>query len=135
MAQFYFYDNKEDYSAKFLLILYKHITYPPMAQIKYLISNEQDILWGTATTTIGMQEGLPGVPYPYGEHPPGYMFSTEKGRILQEYMLVYIYKGRGWFWSDHCPKNLSRLETPSSSFPENGTTMLQTPKQDGGRPG
>ena len=51
-----------------------------MAQIKYLISNEQDILWGTATTTIGMQEGLPGVPYPYGEHPPGYMFSTEKGR-------------------------------------------------------
>ena len=106
MAQFYFYDNKEDYSAKFLLILYKHITYPPMAQIKYLISNEQDILWGTATTTIGMQEGLPGVPYPYGEHPPGYMFSTEKGRILQEYMLVYIYKGRGWFWSDHCPKTL-----------------------------
>ena len=65
-----------------------------MAQIKYLISNEQDILWGTATTTIGMQEGLPGVPYPYGEHPLGYMFSTEKGRILQEDMLVYIYKGR-----------------------------------------
>ncbi|MGN1256768.1 MAG: AraC family transcriptional regulator [Bacteroidaceae bacterium] len=75
-----------------------------MGQIKYLISNEHDLLWGLAATTIGLQNGQPGESYPYGSHPDNYLFSTKNGRILQEYTLVYIYKGSGWFWSTHCQK-------------------------------
>lgn len=75
-----------------------------MADIKYLISQEIDHRWGIVTTTVGLQEGHPGVPYPYGEHPRSYVFSPSEGRTLHEYTMVYIIKGRGWFMSAHCPK-------------------------------
>lgn len=88
-----------------------------MGQIKYLISNERDLLWGVAATTIGLQDGHPGESYPYGEHPSGYLFTTEKGRILDEYTLVYIYKGKGWFWSAHSSKTAIKAGDAFLVFP------------------
>lgn len=75
-----------------------------MANIKYLIPQEVDERWGLVTTTVGMQEGQPGLPYPYGEHPQSYYFTKENGRVLNEYTIVYILKGSGWLETRHCKR-------------------------------
>ncbi|SHE86856.1 AraC family transcriptional regulator [Dysgonomonas macrotermitis] len=67
--------------------------------VKYLIANEQDLLWGLTVNTVGVQDIPPGSPYPLGSHPTRYLFSTEKGRILEEYQLLYITQGQGRFTS------------------------------------
>ena len=69
--------------------------------IKYLITNEQDVSWGIVTTTVGYQDIPPQSVYPPQKHPVRYLFSSEKGRILNEYQLVYITRGRGSFTSSH----------------------------------
>lgn len=71
--------------------------------IKYLMTNEQDISWGIVTTTAGYQDIPPGAVYPSRKHPVRYLFSSEKGRILNEYQLVYITRGQGTFTSAHQP--------------------------------
>ena len=63
--------------------------------LKYLIVNEQDLLWGLAVDSVGFQSISPFSPYPPGIHPSGYFFSPEKGRVLDEYCLLYISKGKG----------------------------------------
>ena len=50
-------------------------------------------------TTAGHQNIPPHAEYPSRNHPTRYLFSTEKGRILNEYQLVYITRGRGQFVS------------------------------------
>ncbi len=66
---------------------------------KYLSVNPQDSLWGIAVNTVGTQEIAPGEAYPPSNHPQRYLFSEERGRILSEYQLIYISKGRGRFMS------------------------------------
>ena len=39
----------------------------------------------------------------YFSHPDAYYFTAQKGRVLHEYQLVYITKGRGTFASDTTP--------------------------------
>ncbi len=79
--------------------------------IKYLIANKQDKLWGITVTTVGYQRIEPHSSYPPKNHPSGYIFSTHKGRILDEYVLLYIANGRGIFSSDN-QKNI-KLTTGS----------------------
>lgn len=67
--------------------------------VKYLLSNEQDIDWGVVINTVGYQRIGMNTPYPSKKHPTRYIFSTEKGRILNEYQLIYIADGKGEFVS------------------------------------
>ena len=67
--------------------------------LKYLVINPYDLLWGMAVNSVGFQEIGPGMPYPPANHPSRYLFSAEKGRILNEYQLIYITKGKGYFTS------------------------------------
>ena len=64
-------------------------------EFKYLFVNERDKRFGISVNTVGFQSILPNTPYPLAEHPSGYFFNTQKGRILHEYQLVYITKGKG----------------------------------------
>lgn len=66
---------------------------------KYLpLSNEcQD--WGLQLLHAGYYEYEPGYEYPDAGHPAHHRFDWHKGRILQEYSLVYITDGRGIFRS------------------------------------
>lgn len=52
---------------------------------KYLMSNDRDMLWGMVVTTAGHQNIPPQAECPSRNHPARYLFSTEKGRILNEY--------------------------------------------------
>ena len=65
--------------------------------IKYLFTNEQDMTWGIVVNSVGYQKIAPGQSYPPHNHPTRYLFSTESGRILDEYQLLYIVGGKGKF--------------------------------------
>ena len=56
--------------------------------------------WGMHVMDCGFNEVPAGATYPVGKHPDGYMFTWEKGRILREYQLVYVSRGRGAFESE-----------------------------------
>lgn len=67
---------------------------------KYLIVNDMDQKFGLSVNTVGFQSIQPDSPYPLKDHPSGYFFNAQKGRVLREYQFVYITKGRGLFTSD-----------------------------------
>ena len=69
-------------------------------EFKYLIVNDMDRKFGLWVNTVGFQPIPPGSPYPLKDHPSGYFFNAQKGRILHEYQIVYITKGRGLFSSE-----------------------------------
>ena len=69
-------------------------------EFKYLIVNDMDQKFGLWVNTVGFQSIQPNSPYPLKDHPSGYFFNAQKGRVLREYQLVYITKGRGLFASD-----------------------------------
>lgn len=66
---------------------------------KYIVENERDLQWGLSITTVGMEHILPGEAYPTSGHKDGYSFEPSKGRILQEYQLLYFPEGNGSFRS------------------------------------
>ena len=70
------------------------------AEFKYLIVNETDRRFGLWVNTVGFEAIAPDSPYPLKEHPSGYFFNAEKGRVLHEYQLIYITKGCGQFSSE-----------------------------------
>ena len=66
-----------------------------MEPIKYITENERDNLWGLVVCSVGFQSIKPGDTYPPTYHNQEHLFNPRKGRILQEYQLLYITKGRG----------------------------------------
>ncbi len=62
---------------------------------KYLTPGEDDIDWGLYLNVAGKTIIQPGKVYPSPNHPSGYFFTWEKGRILHEYQIVYITDGNG----------------------------------------
>ncbi|NDP22377.1 MAG: AraC family transcriptional regulator [Paludibacter sp.] len=65
--------------------------------LNYLITNEIDELWGLTVTTVGHQRIQENEIYPPKNHPLGYYFNVNKGRVLNEYQLLYITDGNGVF--------------------------------------
>lgn len=74
--------------------------YKDGVEFKYLIVNDMDKKYGLWVNTVGVQNIPPNTPYPLKDHPSGYFFNAQKGRVLREYQLVYITHGRGLFSSD-----------------------------------
>ncbi len=62
---------------------------------KYLTTSEDDRKWGLFLNVAGTSRVLPGVNYPSNEHPSGYYFTWDKGRVLHEYQILYITEGEG----------------------------------------
>lgn len=74
------------------------------ADFKYLITNEKDKRFGLYVNAVGFQAIKAGSAYPPRNHPEEYYFTTQKGRTLHEYQLVYITKGKGTFSSESTPE-------------------------------
>ena len=66
-------------------------------QINYMVTSDEDELWGLTVTTVGHQVIEEGQEYPPENHPSEYYFNPEKGRVLNEYQLLYITNGNGIF--------------------------------------
>lgn len=71
---------------------------------KYLLVNERDKLFGININTVGFQPIPPDTIYPSIDHPKSYYFYPCKGRILTEYQILYISKGKGTFTSESTKK-------------------------------
>lgn len=66
-------------------------------RFKYLTLGEDDANWGIYLNVTGSAEILPGEEYPSAQHPSGYFFHWDEGRILNEYQINYITAGSGIF--------------------------------------
>lgn len=88
-----------------------------MQTSKYLLANERDALWGLTVSTVGYEAISPGEAYPTKGHAEGYYFHVESGRTLNEYQLLYLLEGEGWFESAHCPKTRLKMGDMFLLFP------------------
>lgn len=68
---------------------------------KYLVVNPRDVQWGLTVSTVGYEEIGVADTYPTRGHADGYYFDIDKGRVLNEYQLLYITEGEGVFNSAH----------------------------------
>lgn len=66
---------------------------------KYLITSEKDKSWGFYVNNLGRNVIGKYAEYPSMDHPDQYIFTWDKGRILNEFHLVFITKGEGVFES------------------------------------
>ena len=73
--------------------------YSDSNSLKYLTITSEDWNWGIVTTTVGMQTIAPNASYPAMKHPATYDLKPQIGRVLEEYQLVYITEGSGYFES------------------------------------
>ncbi len=64
---------------------------------KYLTAGEEDRQWGLYLKVAGYTSNPPGVQYPMYQHPLEYHFSWENGRVLNEFQVSYITRGKGIF--------------------------------------
>lgn len=71
---------------------------------KYLLVNERDRAFGININTVGFQPIPPDTIYPSTDHPKSYYFNPCKGRVLTEYQILYISKGKGTFTSESTKK-------------------------------
>ena len=82
--------------------------------IKYLPTNNDKDIWKMSISGVGFQSIKPKDNYPPKGHPIGYTFNPERGRIIDEFTLVYIIKGEGKFLSVNCPEEAIRCFPPIS---------------------
>lgn len=82
----------------------------------YLIPNISDKEFGMQVNTVGYQNIAPYEEYPNREHPSGYFFAPERGRVLREYQLLYISQGKGLFENEEGRRQIRK-----------GTLILLTP--------
>lgn len=66
---------------------------------KYLTINPADQKWGLSVNSVGHQSIAKNEVYPPQNHPTRYLFNISKGRVLNEYQLLYITSGNGTFSS------------------------------------
>lgn len=70
-------------------------------EFKYLEISESDTDFGLWVNTVGFQSIEPGMTYPLAEHPSGYYFNPDQGRVLDEFQFIFISKGEGTFSAYH----------------------------------
>lgn len=99
-----------------------------MKPIKYIIENERDLLWGLSINTVGYELINKGERYPTHEHLDSYYFSPEKGRVLQEYQLIYISEGKGTFQTKSIERTTIKAGTMFLLFPDEWHTYQPDPE-------
>ena len=72
-----------------------------MQDSKYLVANDRYAQWGLVVNTVGYYEVEPDEAYPTKGHGDGYYFDVERGRVLDEYQMLYLVEGEGIFSSEH----------------------------------
>jgi AraC-like DNA-binding protein len=84
---------------------------------KYLPTSSEDERWGLHVLNTGCNQIKKHVAYPSPEHPAHHYFNWNKGRIMDEYQIIYITKGEGVFESINCGQQLIKQGTILFLFP------------------
>ncbi len=69
----------------------------PLAFSRYLPVEPDAQTWGLHVLDVGHASIPPDSPYPPGKHPRSHLFTWEKGRLLDEFQVVYLSRGEGEF--------------------------------------
>ena len=99
--------------------------------IKYLPTNDNENIWGISISSIGFQSINPKENYPLKGHSSKYTFNPERGRIIDEFVMVYITRGEGVFMSSDCPMQKYPKAMSFSSARNNGTLIILHSKSVG----
>ena len=102
-----------------------------MQTAEYLVANAHDLRWGLTVNTVGYEEIEPDGAYPTRGHSDGYYFEVERGRILNEYQILYVTEGRGVFQSTHTPPTTVKLAMFFCFFRANGIRIIPKGEWDG----
>lgn len=86
-------------------------------ELFYLAVHEEDKKWGINVTTAGFQLVKPNQQYPPTGHPQTYSYNYRRGRILNEFQLVYITRGKGSFSSSNIEETILEEGTVFMLFP------------------
>lgn len=97
-------------------------------QSMYVPYSSSDEEWGLYLLDIGKSRTPPGASYPVGAHPPDYIFNFNKGRVLAEYQVLYIFEGEGEFESQASGK--LKVETGSMIILYPGTWHRYRPTKE-----
>ncbi|WP_436491586.1 helix-turn-helix domain-containing protein [Chitinophaga sp. ARDCPP14] len=62
---------------------------------KYLNTGPIEEKWGIYVTTVGYSKVTPNERYPKEEHPQSHQLTWNRGRILTDYYMIFISKGKG----------------------------------------
>ena len=73
--------------------------------------------WGVSILSVGHNVHQAKNRYPDNNHPDGYCFDWEKGRIIQEFQLVYISRGSGVFETEDLPPTVVNAGNAFLLFP------------------
>lgn len=92
--------------------------------IKYLPTNNDENIWGMSISGIGFQSIDPKGSYPLKGHPIGYTFNPDRGRIIDEFALVYI---KVLLLPSTALKRKYQKETLSLFSPDNGIATNLSP--------
>lgn len=84
---------------------------------RYLPISKEDQSWGLSVLNAGATRIAAGQEYPYRQHPSKYYFCWSKGRVLDEYQLIYIAGGEGFFESSSVPECVVHAGTVLLLFP------------------
>jgi AraC-like DNA-binding protein len=84
---------------------------------RYFPTSDRDELWGVTVLNAGCTQIHRSSNYPPVNHPPHHNFNWDKGRVLQEYQLIYITKGNGIFESSENKKHQITSGTMMLLFP------------------
>lgn len=95
---------------------------------RYLPASELDKKWGLYATTVGNSWNGPNCPYPLAKHPQNYHFFWENGRILREFQIILIARGRGQFESATLGKKKIREGDAFILFPGEWHRYLPDPE-------
>ncbi len=99
-----------------------------MNPIQYITESERDLRWGLSVCSVGYQSVEPGAPYPPHHHAENYLFNPVAGRVLQEYQLLYVVKGRGVLRTEHAGEVPIEAGTMFLIFPGEWHTYQPNPE-------
>ncbi|ASU36724.1 AraC family transcriptional regulator [Mucilaginibacter xinganensis] len=84
---------------------------------KYLPVSKEDESWGLCVLNTGCTHVEPEGLYPVTSHPAHYYFNWDNGRVLNEYQVIYITRGKGFFESDSSARKEIKAGTIIILFP------------------
>ena len=88
-----------------------------MEPYKFISVNPRDEQWGLSIISIGYQDIKKNECYSPRIYPSEYVFDPDKGRVVQEYQLIYIVDGKGEFESRNGGRDLITSGSMFMLFP------------------
>lgn len=101
------------------------------SHINHLTVNDMDVRWGMYVTTCGYQTLPAGAKsFPYTKEHSSYYFNSNRGRVLDEFQLIYVVKGKGFFESTSCKRCEISAGTAILLFPGEWHNYSTTYEED-----